>query len=82
VEHALNLLRNAGSSPALTLELTPTARFSFATTAGPHVLEVSDTTKGWMGPSTTKVLLRASGSADMLDWIVAGNACVEMLGAK
>jgi hypothetical protein len=79
VEYALGLLRSADSSPSFTVELTPTAKFSFAPQSGPFILEVSDTKSGWMGSSTSKVLLRASGSEDMLDWIVAGNACVDML---
>jgi hypothetical protein len=68
-------LRKAGAPPSTTYELTPSTKLAFAPTVHAHAFELADA-KGWFGSS--KLVLRAMSQEDLVDWICAINAMVEV----
>jgi hypothetical protein len=67
--------RKAGTPPSHTFELSPSTKLAFAPNVHVHAFELSDSKGSWF--SANKLLLRAVGQEDMLDWTLAINNMVD-----
>jgi len=74
---ALERARRAAAPPSVVFPMTATTKLTFAPSVHTDAFEVSDST-GFFG-FTNKLLLRATSSEDMVDWVLACNGAIDLV---
>ena len=75
---AIERARRAAAPPSVVFPMTSTTKLTFAPSVHTDAFEVSDST-GFFG-FTNKLLLRATSSEDMVDWVLACNGALDLVG--
>jgi hypothetical protein len=72
----VSLARKAGSVAKHTFVLTPSTKIKFPPLLHPAAFELLEE-RGFFGGGNTRATLRATTEADMLDWVMAINTCLD-----